>query len=120
VTRSSPLVETSVTLAYQAWRGFLRNFCAERSITMSKVHFTSAAVNGLPSCQLTPGRRRKASLVPSAFHSQPVASSGTMPSIVFCGLCWSNSTRLLNTAMNGALIEKVASSWIEALAGLSR
>ena len=32
----------------------------------------------------------------------------------------SNTTRLLNTAMNGWFTEMVNSSWIEALGGLSR
>jgi hypothetical protein len=36
------------------------------------------------------------------------------------GLVWSNSTRLLNTGMNGNTVEIVASSWIEALGGLSQ
>ena len=37
-----------------------------------------------------------------------------------CFSCWLNSTRLLNTAMVGATVEIVASSWIDMLAGLSR
>ncbi len=36
------------------------------------------------------------------------------------GLVWSNTTRLLNTGMNGNTVEIVASSWIDALGGLSQ
>ena len=43
-----------------------------------------------------------------------------MVSKLFSGLVWSNSTRLLNTAMNGWVTETVASSCSEALGGLSR
>src|SRR5262245_52473617 len=34
--------------------------------------------------------------------------------------CWSKSTRLLKRPMNGVTVETVASSWIEALGGLSQ
>ena len=40
------------------------------------VHLTSAAVNGLPSCHLTPRRSGKVSSVPSSFHAQPVVEIG--------------------------------------------
>ena len=43
-----------------------------------------------------------------------------MVSIVLSGFCWSNTTRLLNTPMNGCTVEMVASSWMEALGRLSR
>jgi len=33
---------------------------------------------------------------------------------------WSKSTRLLNTGMNGKTVEMVASSWIEAIGGVSQ
>ena len=36
------------------------------------------------------------------------------------GRAWSNSTTLLDTGMNGNTVETVASSWIEALGGLSQ
>ena len=39
---------------------------------------------------------------------------------LFCGLPWSNITRLLNSDMNGTTVELVASSCGEALGGLSR
>src|SRR5437764_15258754 len=84
-----PLTVTSATLSYQSLRGFLRNFASDLPINMSNVHFTSFAVNGLPSCHLTPSRSLKVSCVLSAFHDQLVASSGTMVSRLFCGLCWS-------------------------------
>ena len=87
---------------------------------MSQVHCTSFAVNGCPSCQRTPSRSRRVSSVPSSFHDQPVARSGTIHCNVFCGTCWSNMTRLLNTAIIGATVEIVTSSRVDMLAGLSR
>src|SRR6266478_4067841 len=54
-------------------------------------------MNGLPSCQVTPWRSGKVSSVPSSFHDQAVARSGTIESRLFCFTCWSNTTRLLNT-----------------------
>src|SRR5271154_6365952 len=44
---------------------------------MSQVHWTSLAVKDLPSCQVTPCRKRSVSSVASSFHDQPVAKSGT-------------------------------------------
>ena len=85
----------------------------------SNVQRTSSAVNGLPSCQRTPWRSLKASLRPSSLHAQLVARSGTIESKLFFATCWSNITRLLNTPMNGTATETVASSWIEALGGVS-
>jgi hypothetical protein len=41
------------------------------------VHLTSLAVNGLPSRHLTPWRKGRVSSVPSSFHDQLVAKSGT-------------------------------------------
>ena len=38
---------------------------------------------------------------------------------LFCGTCWSNITRLLNTAIIGRSATTVVSSWIDMLAGLS-
>src|SRR5579862_753446 len=120
VASKSPFVVTSVTFSYQVLRGFLRNFALDLSITMSKVHFTSLAVKGLPSCHLTPSRSLNVSFVLSALQDQLVARSGTMESMLFCATSCLYITRLLNTPMNGMLVEYVASSWIEALAGLSR
>src|SRR5215469_1515327 len=87
---------------------------------MSQVHCTSLAVNGCPSCQRTPGRSRKVNSVPSSFHDQSVARSGTIDCNVFCGTCWSKRTRLLNTPIIGATVEMVTSSSVDMLAGLSR
>ena len=42
-----------------------------------------------------------------------------MVSMLSCGFDWSNITRLLKTAENGAIVEIVASSSSEALAGVS-
>ena len=84
------------------------------------MHFTSLAVNGLPSCHLTPWRNGRVSSVPSSFHDQPVARSGTIDPMLFCGTCWSNITRLLKTPIIGRLTAPVASSCIDMLAGLSK
>jgi hypothetical protein len=62
---------------------------------MSQVHLTSAEVKGLPSCQTTPWRSLKVSWVPSPFSVQLSARSGLIVSMLFCGFCWSNITRLL-------------------------
>src|SRR5258708_39290366 len=86
---------------------------------MSKVHTTSPAVNGLPSCQATPWRNGKVSSVPSSFHDQPVARSDTTDGRLFCGTCWSNKTRLLKTPIIGPSAKTVDSSRIDMLAGLS-
>src|SRR3954465_4416716 len=85
---------TSSRLKYQSLRGFLRNLFCDLPWSMSKVHFTSAEVNGLPSCHFTPSRSLKVSAFLSSLQLQLVASSGVSESTLFCGLCWSNSTRL--------------------------
>src|SRR5882762_8960431 len=87
VTSKSPLGVTSVTLANQSLRGFLRNLFCDLPDSISNVHFTSALVNGLPSCHFTPSRSLKVSALPSPLHDQLVASSGTIVSIEFCALC---------------------------------
>ena len=111
---------TLSTLAYHDRRGFLRSLFSPLPISMSKVQTTSLAVNGLPSCQVTPSCSLKTRSLPSALQLHDLARSGTMPSGVFCGLCWSKITRLFITAMNGITVELVASSWIDPLGGLSR
>jgi len=60
----------------------IRNFSLPLSSSRSQVHLTSAAVNGLPSCHLTPVRNLNVSSVPSSFHAQLVASSGATPLLV--------------------------------------
>ena len=84
------------------------------------MHLTSAAVNGLPSCHLTPWRSGNVSSVPSSFHDQLVARSGTIDCRLFCATCWSNMTRLLNTPIIGPCGDASTSSWIDMLAGLSK
>src|SRR5690348_18459210 len=86
----------------------------------SHVHWTSRAVNDLPSCHLTPCRKLKVSFVPSSFHDHDAARSETIEERLFCLTCWSNITRLLNTPIIGPNVEIVDSSWIDMLAGLSR
>ncbi len=77
-------METSLTCSYQVLRGFCRNFCCDLPISMSKVHLTSAEVNGLPSCHFTPWRSLKVSVLLSLTQAQLSASSGMMLSILFC------------------------------------
>src|SRR5207237_197833 len=43
---------------------------------------------------------------------------GRIVSKLFCAICWSNSTRLLNTPIAGVTAKRVDSSWIDRLAGL--
>src|SRR4249919_2941440 len=97
----SPLTVTSLTSSYQDFRGFCRNFCCDLPINMSKVHLTSAEVNGLPSCHLTSLRNLKVSFLLSLLQAQLSARSGTIDSTLFCGTSCLNTTRLLNTGMKG-------------------
>src|SRR5690349_16266948 len=94
---------TSSTLKYQSLRGFLRNLFCDLPISMSKVHFTSAEVNGLPSCHFTPSRNWNIKDFLSSLHFQLVASSGVRLSTLFCALCWSNTTRLLKIGIEETL-----------------
>src|SRR5258708_4918446 len=87
---------------------------------MSQVHLTSLAVNGLPSCHLTPRRSLKVSAVLSSSHDHSVARSGTIELRLVCATCWSYMTRLLKTPCIGPWDAMVASSWIDMLAGLSK
>src|SRR6266404_6269513 len=110
---------TSSRLRYQGLRGLTRSFSLDLPVKRSQVHLTSLAVKGLPSCQATPWRNGNVSSVPSSFHVQPVARSGTIELRLFSGTCSSNKTRLLKTAVTGRVATGVASSWIDTLAGLS-
>src|SRR4029077_20664152 len=109
---------TSSRLRYQALRGLMRNFSGAVPAIRSQVHLTSRAVNGLPSCHLMPGRSLKVSSLPSSLCDQLEARSGTIEFRLFCGTCWSNMTRLLNTPIIGPSVAIVDSSWIDMLAGL--
>src|ERR1700719_709266 len=115
----SPLVVTSARFWYQDLRGLILSFSDPLPCSSSQVHLTSLAVNGLPSCHLTPWRNLKVSTVPSSFHDHSLARSGTIVSSRFCAMCWSNITRLLNTAIIGPSETIVDSSRIDMLAGLS-
>src|SRR5262249_20612061 len=119
VTSKSRLTVTSCRLRYHGLRGLRRSFSLDFAVTRSHVHLTSRAVNGVPSCHLTPWRNRNVSSVPSSFHDHSVARSGTTDARVFCGTCSSNVTRLLKTAIAGRVATGVASSWIDIEAGLS-
>src|SRR5215469_18472404 len=107
-------------LLYQDLRGLRRSFSLDLPVSKSQVHLTSAAVKGLPSCHLTPCRKRKVSCFPSSLVAQSVARSGRIVARLFCATCWSYMTRLLNTPIIGIAVEFVPSSRIDMLAGLSR
>ena len=68
---------------------------------MSQVHFTSAEVNGLPSCHFTPWRKVKVRAVPSSLHFHAVASSGRMVSRLCCGMCWSKMHQIVEHRHEG-------------------
>src|SRR4029077_16341704 len=115
----SPSIVTSARFWYQDLRGLILSFSVPRPYNRSQVHLTSLAVNGLPSCHLTPWRNLKVSVTPCSLPDHSAARSGTIVSSRFCGMCWSNITRLLNTAIIGPSETIVDSSWIDMLAGLS-
>src|SRR5437763_3989457 len=98
----------------------MRSFSAVLPCNRSQVHLTSAAVNGLPSCHLTPWRSGKVSSLPSSLQDQLVARSGMIESGLFCATCWSYMTKLLNTPIIGRNAAPVASSCSDMLAGLSQ
>ncbi len=98
--RKSPLVVTSVNVAdTRSLRGFLRNLSCALPCSRSKVHFTSLAVNGWPSCHLTPCAQLERELQ-CCPRSRP--SSSPAPAR-WCSCCSAacagrTSTRLLNIA----------------------
>src|SRR5205823_13711532 len=120
VTSKSPLAVTASRLSYQDLRGLKRSLSFPLPVNRSQVHSTSLAVNGRPSCHLTPRRSGIVSSVTSSFQLHPVARSGTIDCGLFCATCWSNITRLLNTPITGRLTASVDSSSIDMLAGLSK
>src|ERR1044072_7149547 len=103
----SPLTVTLSTLAYQPLRKLTLKFSGALPCRRSIVHFTSAAVKGLPSCHFTPLRKVKVSVLPSSLHVHFSARSGTMSSRLFCFLAGSNIARLLNTPIIGSKTEIV-------------
>src|SRR5712691_13333675 len=120
VTSLSPFVVTSSRFAYQDLRGLRRSASPALPASMSQVHFTSLAANGVPSCHLTPWRSGKVNSVPSSFHDQLVARSGMIDSMLFCGTSCLYITRLLKTPIIGRNAANVDSSCSETLAGLSK
>src|SRR5262245_2149160 len=121
VTSWSPLGVTSLTFCHHTARGLRRKSSSvSLPVNLFQVHCTSLAVYGRPSCHLTPWRSLKVILVFVGSQAQLSARSGTIVSGELTFLLWSNSTRLLNTAMNGCTVEMVASSWIDPLGRLSR
>src|SRR5215468_6574678 len=111
---------TSWRFRYQDLRGLRRSLSSDFPVSRSQVHLTSLAVNGWPSCHLTPWRSGKVSSVPSSLHDQLTARSGTIDCIVFCGASCLYITRLLKTPIIGRLAAAVASSCNDMLAGLSK
>ena len=66
------------------------------------MHLTSLAVNGLPSCHLTPSRSLKVSVLPSSLQFQLVARSGTIDRRGCSAACSDRyMTRLFMTPMVG-------------------
>src|SRR5438093_6827655 len=98
----------------------MRSFSLALPARRSQVHLTSLAVNGLPSCHLTPWRSGKVSSVPSSLHDQLAARSGTIDCMLFCGTSCLYITRLLKTPIIGRLAAAVDSSCSDMLAGLSK
>src|SRR5205085_10617940 len=98
-------------------RGLSRSLSSPSPRSRSQVHLTSLAVNGLPSCHLTPARNLNVSRVLSSLHDQLSARSGTID----CWLFWDTSclyiTRLFTTPIIGTTTEYVASSSLDMLAG---
>jgi hypothetical protein len=82
----SPLTVTSFRFCHHTARGFLRKSSGSLPVSRFQVHCTSLAVNGLPSCHLTPWRSLKVSLVLLASQAQLSARSGTMVSTELVGL----------------------------------
>src|SRR5205814_9913616 len=66
VTWESLSALTDSRLRYQDLRGLTRNLSGALPAIRSQVHLTSLAVNGLPSCHLTPWRNLKVSDLPSS------------------------------------------------------
>src|SRR6516165_8048800 len=120
VTSQSPFVVTSARFLYQDLRGLTRSLSVPLPRSRSQVHLTSAAVNGLPSCHLTPCLKGKLSWVPSSLHDQPIARSGTIDLGLFCLTCWSNMTRLLKIPIAARDGTAAISSCIDRLGGESR
>src|SRR6202158_3080507 len=110
----------SSRLRYHALRGLSRSFSLPLPSSRSQVHLTSAEVNGLPSCHLTPWRNLNVSSLASSLQAHSVARSGTIVSGLFCATCWSYITRLLKTPIIGRNAAPVASSCSDMLAGLSK
>src|ERR1700761_7413330 len=112
---------TSCSLLYQTLRGLRWKSAAASPLPISirQVHCTSLAVNGLPSCQVTPCRSLKVSLVLVGSQDQLSARSGITVSRLSWVLAGSNTTRLLNTAANGITEAIGDSSSSDVLGGLS-
>src|SRR6478752_530478 len=121
-TSSSALTTTSARLPYHVLRGLTRRVSPLMALpcSRSKVHLTSLALNGLPSCHFTPGRSLNDSDVRGSSHDQVVARSGTIDASPLGGTLGSYITRLLNTPIIGPWPAMVLSSWIDMVAGLSK
>src|SRR5260370_35400970 len=111
---------TSSRLRYHDLRGLRRSFSLPFPISKSQVHLTSAAVNGFPSCHLTPWRSGKVSSLPSSLHDQLAARSGTTDCRLVCATSCLYMTGLLKTPIPGSKAARVASSRIDIEAGLSK
>src|SRR5260370_4420922 len=101
---------TESRLRYQALRGLTRSLSLALPSSRSQVHLTSAAVNGFPSCHLTPRRSLKVSCLPSSSQAQLSARSGTTEARLFCRTFGSKVTRLLKTPIIAPCQNTVPSS----------
>src|SRR6516165_11824767 len=97
----------------------MRSFSLDLPVKRSQVHLTSLAVNGLPSCHLTPWRSVKLSSFPSSLHDQRRELRHDCLQAVLRHVLVVER-RLLNTPIIGIEVDNVASSRIDMLAGLSR
>src|ERR1700751_3662429 len=113
-------METSCSFVYQIFRGLRwKSALSPLPISIRQVHCTSLAVNGWPSCHLTPWRSLKVSFVLVPSHDQLSARSPITVSRLSCGLAGSNTTRLLKIAANGVTEAMVDSSSSEVEGGVS-
>src|ERR1700761_5867522 len=111
-------METACSFVYQIFLGLRRkSVVSPFPISIRQVHCTSLAVNGVPSCHLTPCRSLKVSLVFVASRDQLSARSGMIVSRLSWVFAGSNRTRLLKIAAKGVTEAMVDSSSSEVEGG---
>ena len=98
----------------------MRSFSLDLPVSRSQVHLTSFAVNGLPSCHLTPWRSGNVSSVPSSSHDQLGGEIGHDRLQAVLRHVLLVHDEIVEDAHHRPLAAIVASSWIDMLAGLSK